>query len=179
MTITCVAITALAFGMPAGAADAGHCAFALSPVSRSGSTTTARAVLIGCYTTYEAAVEAGYGGTVDVAEGSTPVSLTSEQLTTMAAGDVLIGTEWTATGYAGTSNSYFASTTCSSAQVWQLNYVGDSWNDSFGSGKGFGGCDINKKFEDADYGGAVLTCTPNCSGYGSLNNRVSSLKWKP
>jgi hypothetical protein len=56
--------------------------------------------------------------------------------------------------------------------------MGATWNDRYESGKGFSSCDHNKKFEHADYGGAVLTCTPNCSTYGVLRNEVSSLKWK-
>jgi hypothetical protein len=167
---------------PATAGAPSNCSFRLEPMSQDGATTTASPVLIGCYSTFEASVEAGFGGAVDVPSGTSPVTLdvdASGSVSTTAAADVLIGTEWTSVGYVGSSNSYFASSTCSSSQIWQVNYVGDSWNDKFESGKGFGGCDTNKKFEDADYGGGVLTCTPNCTGYLGLNNRVSSLRWKP
>ena len=92
---------------------------------------------------------------------------------------VLIGTEYNALGFGGSSNDYFASTACAGTDVWEVNYVGDAWNDLFSSGKGFGGCDHNKKFQDADFGGSVLTCTPNCNDYGLLSNEVSSLRWKP
>jgi hypothetical protein len=46
-------------------------------------------------------------------------------------------------------------------------------------GEGFGGSDTNKKFENTNFGGSVLTCTPNCTNYGTLSNQVSSLRWKP
>ena len=57
--------------------------------------------------------------------------------------------------------------------------VGAFWDNVFSSGKGFGGCDTNKKFENTNFGGSVLTCTPNCTNYGTLSNQVSSLRWKP
>jgi hypothetical protein len=166
---------------PARAESAEHCAFRLVPVSRTGSTTSAAVELIGCYPTYEEAVEAGSGGSVDLAEGSTPDSLLQEELETVtsASSDVLIGTEWGGPNYTFASNSYFASETCSASNTWQVSYVGDTWNDRFESGKGFGGCDTNKKFQHADFAGSVLTCTPNCTNYGSLADEVSSLRWKP
>jgi hypothetical protein len=136
--------------------------------------------LIGCYGTYEEAIEAGSGGSIDVSADITPDTLNaSEAAEISAASDVLIGTEWNGLSYSLASNSYYASATCSASNTWQVNYVGDDWNDRFESGKGFGGCDHNKKFEAADFDGAVITCTPNCTGYGSLNNQVSSLRWKP
>ena len=60
-----------------------------------------------------------------------------------------------------------------------MSYVGNFWNDDFESGRGFGGCDTNKKFKAANFGGDVLTCTPDCLSYGVLRNEVSSLRWKP
>jgi hypothetical protein len=96
-----------------------------------------------------------------------------------ATADVLIGTEFVGTNYTGTSKSYFAPETCSIGVVWDVGNVGATWDDRFSSGKGFGGCDTNKKFEDTNFGGSVLTCTPNCANYGALSNQVSSLRWKP
>jgi hypothetical protein len=90
---------------------------------------------------------------------------------------VVIGIEWDNTGYSGANTTYETSGGCTQSRSWVLGYVGDFWNDRFESGKGFSGCNRNKKFEHSQFGGAVLTCTPNCSGYGVLRNEVSSLKW--
>jgi hypothetical protein len=151
------------------------CAYRLVPTSAESSTVTPE--LIGCFTTYEAAVEAGLGGSVDLAPGTTVDQLT-DALLAQATGDVLIGTEWNVTNYGGESRSYFASSTCSAAVSWDVNYVSDAWNDWFSSGKGFGGCDRNRKFENSNFGGASVLCTPNCSTYGALSNEVSSLRWR-
>ena len=91
---------------------------------------------------------------------------------------VLIGTEYNSSGYAGASQSYFAPVTCSTGVVWEVADVGATWDNRFQSGKGFGGCDTNKKFQNTNFGGNVLTCTPNCSDYGALSNQVSSLRWR-
>jgi hypothetical protein len=176
-SVLVIAASVLALPMPAGADTGDHCSFRLVPVSQVGTTTTAALELVGCYATFEQAIEGGAGGSVDLPAGTTPESLTQQDLT--AASDVLIGTEWDGANYLLGSVSYWAPSTCSSTQTWQLNYVGDSYNDRFESGKGFGGCDVNKKFQHADYAGSVLTCRPNCTSYGTLANQVSSLRWKP
>lgn len=132
----------------------------------------------GCFTTLEEALEAGTGGEIALPDGTSPSDLTQPVLddAVTAASEVLIGTEWDGTGYAGPSRSYFAASGCAGT-TWQVSNVGATWNDRFESGKGFGTCDHNRKFEHADFGGAVLLCTPNCSNYGSLRDEVTSLRW--
>jgi hypothetical protein len=167
--------------MPQATADEGqNCSYRLVPISKTGSVTTADAELVGCYGTFAEAIEAGTGGAVDLPTNMTPMSLSASDLTTdSTTSDVLIGTEFNLLSYGGASTSYFAQATCSASNTWEVNYVGASLNDTFASGKGFGGCDHNKKFQDADFAGTVITCTPNCADYGSLRDEVSSLRWKP
>jgi len=162
--------------VPAGAADADDCAYELRPISREGDRVLAEPVLIGCFGTYSEALAAGSGGAITAEADATPLTISDPDLVT-AASSVLIGTEWDATSYAGVSNSYFASSTCSTSTTWELSYVTDTWNDLFSSGKGFGGCDRNRKFEHSNFGGSSVLCTPNCSNHGSLSNKVSSLRW--
>ncbi|MEA2556582.1 MAG: hypothetical protein QOG88_120 [Actinomycetota bacterium] len=183
ITIFAVALTVFACAQPAGAAAASNCAYVLVPVSDEPGSSLATPELIGCYATYSAALSAGSDGAITVPSSMTPRRLSDAILadSTVDSGlsGVLIGTEWTQSSYAGASNSYFATSTCSSTQSWDLSYVGDAWNDRFNSGKGFGGCDTNKKFQDPNFGGTVLACTPPCSESGSLNNEGSSFRWKP
>jgi len=172
----------IALALPAQAAPQGngrHCAVRLVLVSRRGSVIEASTQLIGCFGTLHDALEAGSDGSIQV-DVSSPAELTNEMVQPRTLGtNVLIGTEFNHTSYGGTSTDYFAPTACAGTDVWEVNYVGDALNDTFSSGKGFGGCDHNKKFEDADFSGTVLTCTPNCTDYGTLNNQVSSLRWRP
>jgi len=169
--------------VPASAASS-NCTVLLVPSSIEPSgAILATEIDLGCYPTYAEAMAAGSSGAIDVPEGTTPASLTDAVLSAdtvvTATADVLIGTEFTGLGYGGTSKSYFAPATCSTGVVWDVADVGAAWDNVFSSGKGFGGCDTNKKFENTNFGGSVLTCTPNCTNYGTLSNRVSSLRWKP
>jgi hypothetical protein len=160
-----------------------HCAAFLVPTgagSEPGAVATTE-VDLGCYPTYAEAVAAGTSGGIVLPPDAAPATLTQSALdegSPDVIDTVMIGTEYTATGYGGTSKSYFASETCSATVTWEVSYVTDAWNDDFESGKGFGGCDHNKKFHDSNFGGTSLTCTPNCTDYGTLANEVSSLRWK-
>jgi hypothetical protein len=166
--------------VPAQGTTGRHCSYRLVTVERHGRVNITEPQLIGCYATFSEALAAGSGGTTRVPSSMTPDRLTNADLSTGTRADtVLIGTEFNRDNFAGITNNYFAPTTCSSTNVWDVNYVGDAWNDMFESGRGFGGCDHNKKFQHADFLGDVLTCTPNCSDYGALSNEVSSLRWRP
>jgi hypothetical protein len=180
-TLPLALIALAAMGVPSAQAQQGkHCAYRLDPVSKTGHVTLAEPVLIGCYATFAEAISAGTSGNVTVDPSMTPDRVTDADLTrTDSRGAVLIGTEFLGTGYGGDSNTYSALLTCSALNTWEVAYVGDAWNDKFSSGKGFGGCDHNKKFAASNFGGNVLTCTPNCTNYGDLSNEVSSLRWKP
>jgi hypothetical protein len=158
-----------------------HCAVQLHAGDPNGKAMD-HATLVGCYATFAEAVAAGSDGAIRLDEAAAPASLTDamvQEATVQAAGNVLIGTEFTETSFDGESKSYFAPNACSGSQVWEVSYVTDAWNDDFESGKGFGGCDHNKKFAASNFGGAVITCTPNCTNYGALANEVSSLRWRP
>ena len=87
------------------------------------------------------------------------------------------GTEFTGTGYGGLRRVTSRRRRLHGV-VWASRTSAPPDNE-FIPGKGFGGCDTNKKFENTNFGGSVLTCTPNCTNYGTLSNQVSSLRWKP
>jgi hypothetical protein len=132
----------------------------------------------GCYPTFEQALEAGTGGQFaspgEISPGELTQTLLDDAL--VAAGEVLIGTEYDSTGFLGQSRNFFAASGCAGT-TWQVSNVGATWNDRFESGRGFGTCDHNRKFQHADFGGTVVLCTPNCTTYGSLRNEVTSLRW--
>ncbi len=165
---------------PAWAEVGEHCATRLVPVESAGTVTNARLELIGCFATYDQALEAGTGTTLDISSDLIPSDLTAGSAADFGtASSVLIGTEYNLLNFGGDSQSYFASSTCSAGVVWSVANVGPTWNDKFQSGKGFGGCDTNKKFEHENFAGTVRTCTPNCADYGALENEVTSLRWRP
>lgn len=170
-------------GAPASAAAGSHCAYRLVAMHHSSAhTVQARLVLVGCYGSFSEALAAGSRGNIRVAGDTTPASLTERQLRASSGSQprasVLLGTEYASANFAGASNDYFASSTCTPSTTWQVANVGASWNDLFRSGRGFGGCHTNKKYRNTNFGGTVVTCTPSCTNYGSLNSQVSSLTWR-
>lgn len=174
--------SSLAITPSASAVSGRHCDYRLIPIrATSGGVIQARLVALGCFQTFSQALLAGSLGSIRLPRGTTPASLTEGQLRSHSAAgraSVLIGTEYNLSGFGGSSNNYFVTTTCTASTTWQVANVGATWNDKFESGKGFGGCHTNKKFRDTNFGGPVVTCAPNCSDYGALDNQVSSLRWR-
>jgi hypothetical protein len=169
-------------GMPAHAVGGGHCVFRLIPTGEgvAPNAIATRPELVGCYATYAEAILAGTGGAIRLPTDATPRSVTDEQMTGSGPGraPVVIGTEYNFANYGGSSKSYTATTTCTASTTWETSYVGDAWNDIFSSGRGFGGCDTNRKFVGSNFTGSSVTCSPDCSNYGGVSNLVSSLRWR-
>jgi hypothetical protein len=179
------ALLAAVIASPAQARAARHCAYWLKPIgpANAAGVVPTIPVKIGCYGTFARAIEAGSGGTTLLPVSTTPGQLTDRMLQEAtdpeATESVMIGTEWDGIGFVVGSNSYFRASTCSATVSWEVSYVGDDVNDQFSSGKGFGGCDANRKFAASNFGGASKLCTPNCTNYGpGVSNEVSSLRWE-
>jgi hypothetical protein len=184
VVVVSLTLASLSLVLPSSAEQGDNCVTLLVPIDedQQPGPIEAETVDLGCYATYTEAVDVGTAGGTSLPAGASPASLTQGTLavtTDPDATNVLIGTEYTETNFALSSRSYFAPSTCSGGVIWEVDYVGDNWNDDFESGKGFGGCDANKKFRWANFGGDVLTCTPTCTNYGDLRNEVSSLRWRP
>lgn len=157
-----------------------HCVAFLVPIAPKTEEGVISAVLEegGCFPTLEEALEAGTGAQLALPEGISPAELTSSLFDppVEALASVLLGTEYNSTNFNGSSTNYFGSSGCAGT-TWQVSNIGAGVNDTFESGVGFGTCDHNRKFEHADFGGAVVLCTPNCGTYGTLRNKVTSLRW--
>jgi hypothetical protein len=159
-----------------------HCVAFLEPVDYDAATDTVTAEIVdgGCYATFSEALDAGSGGSIDVAASTSPADLTASMVASLdpsgPSADTLIGTEYDDTLFAGASRSYFAATGCGQA-TYEVN-VADNWNNRFESGEGFHNCDHNRKFQFQNQNGDSVLCTPDCSSYGALRNNVSSLRWK-
>jgi hypothetical protein len=177
-------LTMSVVGAQPALAKGGHCAYKVVPLQRQDrvGVIAAELKLVGCYSRFRDAIAMGSRGSVQLATTATPGSLTERELragtSVSPKASVLVGTEYDGSGFAGASVNYFMASTCTAATTWQVPNVGAAWNDVFQSGKGFGGCHTNKKYRNTNFGGSVVTCTPNCSDYGALDNQVSSLRWR-
>ncbi|MEX2440391.1 MAG: hypothetical protein WD739_11035 [Actinomycetota bacterium] len=160
-------------------ADRQHCAVYLDRSVDDGQTKPIETEesSIGCFDTLSEAIDAGEAmAPPQTSQQARLGSMKMSRLDDPERGSVHVGTEWNQIQYGGDSKSYFFNRNCNDTPI-EVN-VGAQWNDRFESGKGFGTCNANKKFRHDNQQGDVELCTPNCWTYGSLNNDVSSLRWK-
>lgn len=196
----CAALIASMFPViPAQAEDdapdpyASHCVTEAHPLG----TPSGTPVHEECFKSFAEAIYAATGGTLQVSSDFQPGELTQEMLDDAAAKNEAVGMAseeqevvaqvisieyWNRDFNANLNHSSTytgGSTGCSGGHNWQLGYVGNFNNDKYSSARNFGGCDIVRHFEHQNFNGARKDCSP-CAYIGdAMNNRTSSLKWKP
>lgn len=157
-----------------------HCVNRLARVSASGP--EAAIVSSTCFATFAESFRHLTRGRVTVPADLRPEQVTQAMVDAAPASVVVLSTDWNGSNYSGgglgfSSVNWEASSSCTASQAWALTYIGDYYNDKIGSSKTYGGCHKGHHYEHGGYGGAVLTCTPNCSSMGVMDNQTSSLKW--
>ncbi|PPK63823.1 hypothetical protein CLV40_12467 [Actinokineospora auranticolor] len=107
------------------------------------------------------------GALVEAAEGKTGAGALA----------VVIGLFYDSNNYGGgTILTITTSTGCSPTLGFGTSYVGDYANDDIASGKSFSSCK-HKVWEDAYYWGANYGWTYGTSGYGLLDEEISSIEF--
>ncbi|HEX2050277.1 MAG TPA: hypothetical protein VHJ34_06530 [Actinomycetota bacterium] len=112
-----------------------------------------------------------------------PDALTQDLLDSAGGSSTVVGIEYWNKNYNANPNRAVVYTTtdenrCNGGDSFQVSNVGAYDNDKYSSARNYGGCDIVRHFEHAGFDGAMLDCSP-CGDLGALNNRTTSLKWKP
>ena len=80
--------------------------------------------------------------------------------------------------YGGSSLVWQISGPCTPSNWFYANGMPSSWwNDRVSSTRGYSDCGKNILFEHANRTGGSLTCWPNCSSVGWMNDRTSSREW--
>ena len=144
-----------------------------------------------CFATLEEAIHHATMGWVNLPSGTKVTDLTDELLNSKLSPKTttVIAIDYDGTSY--TSSSYTHSVSNShGCQTYGCGFLGlqtcwysyganlpSDWNDRVSSTKGFADCNENVLFENSNYGGSKLTCTPNCTSLGVMNNAASSRKW--
>lgn len=146
-------------------------------------TDEARVVSETCFATPQEALRAASGGVVDL-----PASLTRSEVARAlegldgplgAASSFVIGINWDLSNYAGDDKFWEASGGCGPGNAWNVASINSDWNNRISSAQGKSGCDRFIHFENTNYDGSSLTCTPNCATMGVMSNAASSLQFKP
>jgi hypothetical protein len=141
-----------------------------------------------CFKSFSEAMAYATGGRVKLPANASRESYSIDAINAIVAGESLIGRDYEDPDYScnifGPCLDWWVQNDfgCNGGR----NYVaptmptvnGFNWNDQISSTKAFTGCSSNKNYEHTNYGGAVLTCTPNCSGMGAMNDKTSSKQWR-
>lgn len=134
-------------------------------------------VVISCFDTQEDAeafIDAGAPGDVEQLVGQTR----SRSAAAAAASTVTIGRVWTGAGRTGSQLIHWGTGSGCYGVTYGFPGLPAGWNDNIRSAEGASNCWASH-YENASYGGQVLTCAPYCSTLGFLNGMSSSIVYRP
>jgi hypothetical protein len=80
--------------------------------------------------------------------------------------------------FGGSTLTWTADTACTVDIGYSAANMPSGWNDRLSSTRGFSDCSKNILWEHQNFVGAKLTCRPNCSSVGSMNDKTSSRQWR-
>lgn len=159
-----------------GTASGRTCAVGAEPIDlRAG--VPARSALpepqVDCFPTFAEAISFVTGGGIEV---DSPAELTRAVASGgefAAAASVLLGIEYTGSGYSGSSGSG-----CGSSTTYGFPSMPSGWNNVISSARSYSGC-WSTHYDGTSYTGTRRTCPGACSSMGTMNNRTSSIVFRP
>lgn len=182
--VIALALTASAYARPPlEAAKAKHCVAKLQRVIPG--VALSKIADLSCYPTFSDAIFAATEGAVLLPARENlreQLKVLNQELNFLKASPTpgspyVLAVDYRDANYSGTTLTYTGTEPCSPFLGYELADMPSGWNDVTSSTLGYSSCDQNIQYEHRAFGGAVLTCTPNCAGFGALNDRVSSRRW--
>jgi hypothetical protein len=138
-----------------------------------------------CYGTFAAAIAAATNGRIQL-DPATPAEMlpptavaANTQLTAAAASSplttVIIGIDYTGTGFGGSSFTWYQSASCGN---YYVSSMPSGWNDVIESVANYSGCGTTL-YHDINFGGTSTSVGVDgaASTLGSFNNQASSQRW--
>lgn len=93
------------------------------------------------------------------------------------AANVVLGTVYETANFGGSTYTFWGSSACNSATYGFASLTG-GWDSRISSARSANGCWVTL-YQATSYGGAKMTCMPNCSSVGGLNDQVRSIVFRP
>lgn len=136
---------------------------------------------IDCFPTFGAAIEFVTAGEVvadSPAELERIAAANGGEVTTAAS--VILGYEYKNVGYSGGSLVLYGSSGsgCGSSTTYGFRTMPTGWNNVISSARSYSGC-WSTHYDYTGYGGTRTTCKGACSSLGTMNNRTSSIVFRP
>ena len=162
----------LAAGPAPGAPSAtgSTCAMSLSPLVAGQSISKAR--VLGCWDTVGQA-ERALGIAASALAGA-------DSGAGLAAGQTVIGRDFSSTGFLGSQQIWFASNTqgCSGGATYSFA-MPTGFNNATRSAQGFAGCGHNTHYDPPSASGLSILCASACSSMGAMDLKTSFVRWAP
>jgi hypothetical protein len=122
-----------------------------------------------------ASVEASLPGSTEIKPVTVQCFETAAKASaSMTLASVLVGIEYSSSGYGGSSLSLYGSSGsgCYGGVTYGFSSLPSGWNNVISSAQGFNGC-TGRHYDATGYGGTFINCT--CSSMGAMDNRTSSI----
>ena len=97
--------------------------------------------------------------------------------TLSASASTILGVLYQDANYGGSSLTLWGTGPCSGVS-YGFTSMQSGWNDNVSSIQGSSTC-WPTAYENNNYGGLKITCTPNCASMSTMNDKTSSIVFKP
>lgn len=134
--------------------------------------------VVDCFPTFGEAVEFATDGELSA---SSPAELEDAvESETVAMASVVLGYEYKGSSYSGGSIVLYGTSGsgCGSGSTYGFSSMPTGWNNVISSAKVFASC-WSVHYDYTSYRGDRRTCTGSCSSLGTMNNRTSSILFRP
>ncbi|HEU4540828.1 MAG TPA: hypothetical protein VFR23_06835 [Jiangellaceae bacterium] len=158
-----LAAPAATAGTPSAESSGEACAVGVAPVVLTAIETTAAPIpepVVDCFPSFGEAVEFATGGELSAS--------------------VVLGYEYKGTSYTGGSLVLYGTSGsgCGSGSTYGFSSMPSGWSDVISSAKVFASC-WSTHYDYTGYSGDRRTCYGSCSSLGTMNNRTSSILFRP
>lgn len=176
-----LAAPAATAGTPSAESSGEACAVGVAPVVLTAIETTAAPIpepVVDCFPSFGEAVEFATGGELSA---DSPAELESViESAEVTAASVVLGYEYKGTSYTGGSLVLYGTSGsgCGSGSTYGFSSMPSGWSDVISSAKVFASC-WSTHYDYTGYSGDRRTCYGSCSSLGTMNNRTSSILFRP
>lgn len=135
---------------------------------------------IDCFSTFGEAIDFITGGEVKADSPGELDRLAATGTDMTAAASVVLGYEYKKTGYSGAALVLYGASGsgCGSSTTYGFSSMPSGWNNVISSARSFAGC-WSTHYASTSYRGDRRTCQGACSTLGTMNNRTSSIVFRP
>lgn len=167
---------------PSAKSSGEHCVASLQP-SKPGAKESQLAGFK-CYPSFADAISAATDGAVKVSRQSdlrAQIESADQQIRSLpaTASAFVLAIDYEHANFVPSSLTWTGSAPYSSVLSFFKTRMPQGWDNRVSSTRGFADCNLNILFEEENFGGASVTCTPTCSYVGdAMNDRTSSRQWR-